>query len=149
MATLKLRALPKSRAKTAYGLLSEIRRIILQDPRRYDQETTLRRIEARSLWYYDDAPPCGTVGCVAGWTVALKPKDAVQAVDPPGWSPVLRQAKAILGLTTGEAYVLFSGDAAGVRDPSAAGRRRHARAGAAHIARFQKAHAKHLKATRV
>jgi hypothetical protein len=29
--------MPVSKAKTAYGLLSEIRKLILEEPKRYDQ----------------------------------------------------------------------------------------------------------------
>lgn len=133
-------AIPRSKAKTAYGLLSEIRRLILEEPLRYNQ-----------TWYWSNtnigglAPACGTVGCVAGWTCALKG----HTPDHANYS-----AAYILGLSLGDAWELFAENAAGdTRDrlgrATRASLRAHARRGAAHIARFQKKHAKQLKAKKV
>jgi hypothetical protein len=143
MGTMKKKksALPKSTAKTAYGLLSEIRRLILAEPLRYNQGAWLTFRDAGRV--YDQAPACGTVGCVAGWVCALK-------ADDPGaveqrWRGVEDFARRTLRLTERLSDELFNGDVAGV-DYQTKG---HARRGARHIARFQKRYAAQLKATRV
>lgn len=62
---MKTKALPKSKAKTAYGLLSEVRRLILEEPKRYDQGAFICRIGGKGRsWDLDpeQAPACGTVG---------------------------------------------------------------------------------------
>lgn len=133
-------AMPVSKAKTAYGLLGEIRKLILEEPKRYNQERTLQR-RAKG----DGAPACGTVGCVAGWTVALK------APRTPTYD-VLEKAANILGLQYSTQFwsvsdELFSGDAAGWREGE--GIQQHARNGAKHIAEFMKTHEAQLKAKKV
>lgn len=67
MADLSL--IPKSRAKTAYGLLSEIVAIVKDEPKRLDMIMPLNLHATES---YPLAPSCGTVGCVAGWAVMLR-----------------------------------------------------------------------------
>lgn len=131
------KTIPLSRAKTAYGLLSEIRRLILDEPKRYDQTDVLRTrplYGTGSYW-----PSCGTVGCVAGWATTLKGKPSRD-----GWKTLMR-ARHILGLDAQQADDLFDGGAAG-HDPQKPG---HARRGAYHIAAFQVAHAKQLKAKKL
>lgn len=138
---MKKNLMPKSNAKTAYGLLSEIRRIILAEPKRYDQTDTLRlrKNEISELTREEDWPSCGTVGCVAGWTVALKRRTPV-------FGQILATASNILGLNEDQSEDLFSGIAAG---HSGIGTARHARKGAAHIAKFQRRNVGQLKAKRV
>lgn len=137
-------AMPKSKAKTAYGLLSEIRKLILEEPKRYDQVSWLRTGRDVKAVYGDGAPSCGTVGCVAGWVVALKggKNDRVN---------VMGGARRILGIDgsywNGQVGELFRGGKVPARD--AVGVMRHAKLGAAHIARFQKKYATELKAKRV
>lgn len=119
-------AMPKSKAKTAYGLLSEVRRLILASPNRYDQRECYQKTE------------CGTVCCVGGWIVMLK---APRTHD----GHRLNRAERILGLNWLAAGELWFRGAAGDRLSI----REHARRGAAHIARFQKKYAAQLKAKRV
>lgn len=134
-------AMPKSKAKTAYGLLSEIRKLILEEPKRYDQTGWLTRGRSATCIYRDFAPQCGTVGCVGGWVEALK----------------RREAGVVLGLDWEQQEELFAARAAGDRyaatsdgwAPTKASVRAHAKRGAAHIARFQKKYAKQLKAKAV
>lgn len=139
--------MPKSKAKTAYGLLSEIRKLILEEPKRYNQTDWLTRGADRieALYGKDAAPSCGTVGCVAGWVTALKgdPDDST------AWPHVV--ADRVLGLSEFgiNQLELFRGSAAGDRGHTPGARKAHARRGAAHIARFQKKYAKQLKAKRV
>lgn len=142
-------ALPVSRAKNAYQLLGEIRKLILEEPKRYRQ----------SIWGHrnlkgPDAPACGTQACVAGWTCVLKvPSLSLDDGATVNYLQVPHViAQTILGITDNQADVLFSGDAAGTRmNESGLGFdfEGHARRGARHIARFMKMHAKRLKATKV
>lgn len=139
-------AIPKSKAKTAYGLLSEIRKLILEEPKRYYQGSW----RASDWLAPEQLPACGTVCCVAGWVDTLKsPKPAGDK----DWDVIedrpLAAARAIriLGLSENQSWTLFNGHAAGDysnSDPAA-----HAKRGAAHIARFQKKYAAQLKAKRV
>ena len=65
----KLAPLPRSCAKTALGLLGDVKRAILADPKRLDMGvyTACRSVEV----YPKSAPACGTVGCFAGWVSLL------------------------------------------------------------------------------
>lgn len=119
-------AMPVSKAKTAYGLLSEIKRIILRSPDQYDQQNCHRESE------------CGTVCCVGGWVTMLKSPRTRDGYR-------LKKAERILGLDYRKGNELWFWGAAGSRfDPI-----EHAKRGAAHIARFQKKYAAQLKAKRV
>ena len=60
--------IPRSKATNAYDLLSEIQDLIRTEPKRYNQNIWLRRVKRGEA----KRPACGTVGCVAGWVVALK-----------------------------------------------------------------------------
>lgn len=142
--------MPKSKAKTAYGLLSEIRKLILEEPKRYYQGAWKVRPT--------DVPPelrpaCGTVCCVAGWVDTLK--SARPVIDGFAWDfemdmpAVSASAIRILGIGPTAAADLFHGNAAGTRADTGRSVANHAKRGAAHIARFQKKYAAHLKAKRV
>lgn len=135
----KRSAMPVSKATNAYELLAEIRQIILEEPKRYDQ----------NMWLLtgaigERAPACGTVGCVAGWAVALK------ADEVPAWYLVAEKAQEILGLGSEEAGELFSSEAASTPRERCYGPRTrnpaHARRGAAHIRRFMEKYKDQLKA---
>lgn len=118
--------MPKSKAKTAYGLLSEIRSIILANPERYDQ----REVRQESQ--------CGSICCVGGWVTLLKAPRTRQGNR-------LDRAEQILGINDAVGNELWFAGAAGSRTDAVA----HARRGAAHIAAFQKKYAKQLKAKKV
>lgn len=142
-------AMPVSKAKTAYGLLSEIRKLILEEPKRYDQGTW-GRVGEHAAYYYgkEHVPACGTVGCVAGWVSALK--GGPVGAHPGGPYPDDYAAKVLFGyegdaLFCDLAAELFDGHAAGQRDSVEA----HAKRGAKHIAKFQKKYAKQLRSKRV
>lgn len=127
-----VKTIPKSKAKTAYGLLSEICDLIIAEPKRYNQTRFL------AVQGGDERPPmgfpsCGTVGCVAGWVVALKDRRAIKYTDVEG------VASSVLGLVDTQKYQLFSGNALNNNnghgpDPQT---KQHARAGVKHIRRFQ------------
>lgn len=131
--------IPKSRAKTAYGLLSEIRALILAEPKRYNQRDTLV-LREHSYMVAQEFPACGTIGCVAGWTVALKAQRPSRHI-----GGIMAFAQRKLGLTGFQADQLFDGSAAAGTVQTLS----HAKSGAAHIARFQKANRAQLLAKKV
>lgn len=123
--------IPKSRAKTAYGLLSEVARVVTEEPKRFDM-SLWRKVEGRTM--FPPAlgfPACGTVGCLGGWAEVLRPGIA---------------AAATLGLTDDQANELFCPTGwNAVAGQTAA----HARKYVAHLRRFQKKYAKQLKAKKL
>lgn len=129
----------RTRAKTAYGLLSEVRRLILEEPKRYNQLDTLTIRGTRGNRIYDEYPACGTVGCVAGWTTVLAAKNPARVRD------VLTYARKVLGLNSAQEERLFNGFVVpGIRQS-----REHAAGGAVHIRRFQQEFASQLKRTKI
>lgn len=144
-------AMPVSKAKTAYGLLSEIRKLILEEPKRYDQTAWKREMSERDEEY---RPACGTTCCIAGWVETLKSSRPVPAKIAherenarTGINLVSDRAAKILGLTWGQRMDLFEAGAAGWNP--LANINAHAANGAAHIAAFQARHADQLKAKKV
>jgi hypothetical protein len=137
---------PKSRAKTAYGLLSEVCRVILADPRRYNQTDWLTLLDGRARSYWtmpEQRPDCGTIGCVAGWVCAMK----CQTENPLLSSSFTYDfARRMLGLSVEQASELFDSDGAGDTRPQTP---EHAKAGVKHILRFQRKHAAQLRRTRL
>lgn len=123
--------IPTSRAKTAYGLLSEIASLALEEPKRI----------AMSIWSTKegDTPPtdrypkCGTVGCIGGWASILRGNS----------SP----ASELLGIEGRQIDELFYDDRL-MADPHQQ-TRRHAMKVVAHIRRFQKKYLTQLKATKL
>lgn len=129
--------IPKSKAKTAYGLLSEVRAIIRAEPKRYDQHDllTIRAEHERN----DSTPACGTVACVAGWVTVLKSR---RPLDVDQWDYAERK----LGLTPNQGLELFRMSAAGFDDRQTP---KHAQKGAAHIREFQQKYRARLLAKKV
>jgi hypothetical protein len=140
---MKKSLLPKSKAKTAYGLLSEIAKLALAEPKRLRMGMWLDRKAART---FADAPACGTVGCIAGWAVMLRGTRQQQREMENSVYCVLADAPAtaVLGLDRGQAEELFNPNVDG-----SYGTLTHARNAVRRIRRFQKEHAAQLKAKKV
>lgn len=130
--------IPKSKAKTAYGLLSEVRTLILAEPLRYNQHDWLSRKEDHGDLRIR-FPACGTVGCVAGWVATLKAGRKFSWMD----SDVI--AAPLLGLSEFQAHELFRASAADGSPQTI----QHAKSGAKHIAAFQKKYRTQLLAKKV
>lgn len=64
-----LDSIPLSTAKTAWGLLQDVKRAILNEPKRARMTCYVRT--GVTPMYDADAPACGTVGCFAGWISLL------------------------------------------------------------------------------
>jgi hypothetical protein len=136
---MKNTTLPKSKAKTAYDLLSDIAALALEEPKRIDMDVFCQRADMPSHAWKPRAgfPDCGTVGCIGGWASMLKHGKFTDEDD----------AAALLGLTAGQACELFYpsdllADAAGGHAQTPA----HAAAVVRHIEQFQTKHAAQLKA---
>lgn len=140
--SVKLKALPRSRAKTAWGLLQDVKRAILAEPKRANMWTF------RSTRLPEDGgPACGTVGCLAGWVNILSGDKYARQYHP------RQAAEQILGSTCnylfGDAYHVFnagSGDACETTKP---GTRAHAQAVVNRINRFMRVNKAKLKAKSV
>ena len=73
---------PRSRANNAYDLLKDVQKAILEEPLRYNQGEwgvnlrtgSLSEAQAQTERMFGEPiiPACGTIACVAGWTVALR-----------------------------------------------------------------------------
>lgn len=142
-------SMPRSKAKTPYGLLSEICKLIMEEPLRYNQGLYIARPHgAGGAHPYSSQisrnvfPSCGTVGCVAGWTATLR---------FPGrfaYGETGEIATQILGLNPEQANELFAGAPRAFYEgnlyniPQTA---EHARAGVRHIRAFQKKYARQLR----
>lgn len=139
-----------SKAKTAYGLLRDVQKAVRQEPKRANMGTFTDRIDPTQ---YNNAPACGTVGCVAGWISILGGQGMVEDDAP---------ARKLLGdgvkyhfnygslefSDDGYHYVFNSGggDACASTSP---GTREHAEAVVARIERFIQGNLKALKARRL
>lgn len=129
--------IPKSKAKNAYQLLAEVRALILAEPKRYNQEEWIRRVNPMER--PEIFPSCGTICCVGGWVETLRPSAA---------------AETTLGLSHGQEVELFSGEAlfrlrSRASEFPATGTQAYAKLGARHITAFMKANAVQLKAKRL
>ena len=135
---MRSKALPKSRAKTAYGLLSEIAALGLAEPKRIQMGIYLHQqgVDADPDDYY---PACGTVGCIAGWTCILKSLGWLGSI----WGPAME----LLGLNLDQANELFHDESLCAAPDQQT--KAHAKAVAKHIHRFQKKYAAQLKAKKV
>lgn len=78
-------------------LLRRVQRAIIKEPGRLNMEEGLMDLDYAIVNYAHGAsPPCGTVGCIAGWTVALSTRARTKIVtkvrvalgDEPGYSKV-------------------------------------------------------------
>jgi hypothetical protein len=135
-------AIPVSTATNAYDLLTEIRALIREEPKRYNQFIWHARVTplARIIYHGREstAPACGTIGCVAGWVVTLKEGPDV------AYPAVPDRARQILGLSPRQEAELFYRMV-----PGREGSWRHGLHGRFHIWLFQQQYKAQLKATPV
>lgn len=137
--------MPQSIATNAYELLAEVKALILEEPKRYCQETYLVRLGMRSDLIL---PACGTVACVAGWVATLKG-------DTTSERRVSESATEILGLDQLDSVELFHGSAIKLLadrhgiEALEFQTNEYAELGAEHIQRFMDAREEQLKAKAV
>lgn len=110
MSALKFKLVPKSRAKTADGLLASIQKLILEEPKRYNQNSWVWLLEEGfDPEYVRRGPACGTIGCVAGWVSVLTlPRSAIKHLEELS-DGISNHAQRLLGLDDDQADELFSG----------------------------------------
>lgn len=134
---------PKCHAKTAFGVLRFIKRLILDEPKRYDQ-CEVRHVQGETDYTPDKGYPlCGTVGCVAGLgSTILFPMRSFASMEAFGNA---------IGLSIDQQDVLFDGCALITINKTGAQpqTRAYARLGARHIERFIQANIAQLKRTKV
>lgn len=137
----KLKQIPSSRAKTAWGLLQDVKRAIRDEPKRADMNVFTQKRDQE-----DGGPQCGTVGCIAGWVSLLATGKRVNNEFP---------AIKLLGddveyQTVGDdCHHVFNagfGDNCSTTKP---GTRKHANAVIARINKFMRINAKVLKARKL
>ncbi len=137
---MSTKSMPTSKAKTAYGLLSEICKLITEEPKRYAQMIWIARKSNEHESCGMNFPPCGTVGCVAGWVATLKGPQQFEG------SAVSTIASRVLGLRSDEQNrELFDAKAVNGRIQTT----EYAAEGVKHIRRFQQKYASQLKAKKV
>lgn len=141
---------PRFKGGSALDLLGAIAVIILEEPRRYSQGDWIldpNYLEEHWIGTVDERiPECGTIGCVAGWTVVM-----TQSTIPTNTTVIEEMAKQLLGLDGRQARSLFSGAALeNYIDPGEVlpdfGTREYAELGARHIRDFMAEHEAQLKA---
>lgn len=157
---MKNSALPTTRATTAYGYLSAIAKLALEEPKRINMGVVvLRGLGLRGLglkrFIFETSmfssqvnpqalPACNTVGCVAGWGLTLAGKtNAEDTFNRASMS----EATQLFGLTDAQADELFMPDHL-LHDTNKQ-TKRHALAVVKHIKGFQKKYAAQLKAHKV
>ena len=131
--------MPTSKAKTAYGLLTEIAALAIAEPKRIAmstwRQTASSGVMVLTHTVFPNAPravtmpACGTVGCIGGWFQTLS-----------GRSPY-----EVIGDTLQEELCYPHALCCAAKQQTAA----HARAVVAHIRRFQKKYRAFLLATKV
>lgn len=142
--------IPTSRAKTAYGLLSEIAALAIEEPKRMRMGDWRVRRATASVEPDLGFPACGTVGCIAGWAVTLRRVRLRFHESIFGGRYKEHEgdaAERLLGLTSEQSVALFKPQDL-VKDPCQQ-TPEHARKVVAHIRRFQKAHRAQLLKTRI
>jgi hypothetical protein len=138
-----VKRVPKSKAKTAFDLLSDVAALALAEPRRIHMNfwrltsTGMNSSKAVPQGF----PACGTVGCIGGWTEQIARGRK-------------RDAGVILGLTHSQRMELFYpqallDDAGSAYEAGDAQTPEHAEKVAAHIKAFQKRYREQLKAKAV
>ena len=141
----KLQAIPRSRAKTAWGLCQDVIRTIKKEPKCADMSvfTGVRLPE-------DGGPACGTVGCLAGWICRLAGKPtrgwfylpaAEHIIDPKG-----QLNYCTVGPQNFDVFNAGDGDRCRTTSP---GSRAHAHAVVTRMKKFMRINKTKLKAQRI
>lgn len=134
--------IPKSKAKTAYGLLGGVCAVITAEPLRLDMQIVCLRDPAAVSVRYNKSPVCGTVGCIAGWALTLNGKTTPQETN----YGVTWYAAELLGLDSTQEEELFQPRRLMGSNQQTA---QHAERVVAHIRKFQKKYRAQLIAKQV
>lgn len=149
---------PYSDAKTAYTLLSDVIRTILEEPKRVHMDNWLLQGEGVKDFLYRKGvldiggPACGTIGCISGWITTLKPNANVSSIAGEDIiAPYIGWGGGIDGAYLRRQEMREAADAMFMDTTVDAtyGTRKYARIVAGRIRKFQKVWAKDLKAIQV
>ena len=139
----RLQAIPRSKAKTAWGLCQDVIRAIKKEPKLADMA-----VFTDVLLPEDGGPACGTVGCLAGWICRLagqRTEDcettAKHIIDPKG-----QLYYSIVGPRNYDVFNAGGGDRCATTEP---GSRAHAHAVVTRMEKFMRINKTKLKAQRI
>lgn len=135
-----------SKAKTAYGLLRDVQKAIIEEPRRANMGVYTCKLNPDTDPY---APACGTVGCVAGWISLLSGQGRVDDDIPA--RKLLDPKGDVLDLNTVGPYrnYVFNGGEGDACNRTTPGTPEHAGAVVQRIETFIQRNLKALKARRL
>lgn len=71
---MKFSLIPKSRAKNSYELLNDVVKVMREEPKRVRFGDWLMTFAGNK--FSKDVPACGTIGCIAGWCIAVRAPSA-------------------------------------------------------------------------
>ena len=140
----RLQAIPRSKAKTAWGLCQDVIRAIKKEPKRADMA-----VFAASLLPQNGGPACGTIGCLAGWICLLAGKPSMR-VSASAASHIIDPEGQLHYYTAGRQnfYVFNSGDGDSCATTSP-GSRAHAHAVVLRMKKFMRINETKLKTQRI
>lgn len=149
---VKRQAIPRSRAKNAYDLVSDVIAAIRAEPRRVDMTryigdaALVQKVASRR-------PACGTVGCFAGWVSLLKGGRKKEAAEHHALSllchPTIPLNLHTVGWSDAGGIYVFNDGRGDACETTTPGTRAHARAVIARIKHFQTVNADALRGKRV
>lgn len=139
---MRLKALPRSRAKTAWGLVQDVKRAMREEPLRVDMRTYARKKSPSK-----GGPACGTVGCFRGWLSILGGENPDPFVAQGFWT--LLPENVDLSFGPDNKFHVFNAGSGDSCESTRPGTRAHARAVIQRINRFAKKNEAKLKAHRL
>ena len=140
----KLQAIPRSNAKTAWGLCQDVIRAIKKDPKRADMA-----VFGATLLPQYGGPACGTIGCLAGWICRLAGKPGTRANDIVAKHIIDPKAQLDYFTVGPQDFYVFNagdGDRCETTPPSS---RAHAHAVVTRMKKFMRINETKLKAQRI
>lgn len=147
----RLKAVPRSKAKTAWGLVMDAKRAIAEEPKRANMCLFVDKRKPER-----GGPACGTVGCFAGWITLLAGRPS--SADGDG------RAKRILGAPDyadgvidyrtvvtrdGMHFYVFNAGEGDACEETTPGTPEHAKAVVARIEKFARINEKALRARKL
>jgi hypothetical protein len=139
---MKLQPIPRSKAKTAYGLISDVIRAILAEPKRADMEVFADHVDPD-----DGGPACGTVGCFAGWVCLLRGARMGRRINETAARKILGPDLSYSTAGVGGGFNVFNSGFPDVTTPPMTAE--HAAQVVKRIRRFQQVNAEKLKARKL
>lgn len=140
--------IPLSKAKTAWGLVQDVKRAIQQEYRRANMGVYSCPVSVEQGYEPERIPACGTVGCFAGW-VCLLAGLPVGSEDTPAKELLGEDLTYLFKGRSGFFHYFFNAGAGDACVTSLAGTKAHAAAVVRRIERFARLNEAALKARRL